>query len=331
MVRGVRLGQRGESAGTGRPVEPSTLHDHAAERGAVSAEELGRRFDDDVGAVFERPEQVRRGEGVVDDHRQPVAVSDRRNRLEVGQVGIGVAESLEVDEPGAIGDRRLQGGVVGDVDERGGDPVARQRVAQQVVGAAVDGAGGDDVVAGLGDVAQRVFDGGRARGDGERRGAAFERGDALFEHLLRRVGQPPVDVARIGEREPGRGLVKVAEHVAGRGVDRHGAGVGGGVGLFLAGVQLQGFEVVLCGGHGRSWFVGVGCWVGGAMHGHRGVGGDCRPRGGGAARFAAIDVGYGRLSFAVIGGLTRCRTPADPLRFGATRRDSLGSASTFRT
>ena len=108
------------------------------------------------------------------------------------------------------------------------------------------------MVAGLGDVAQRVFDGGRARGDGERRGAAFERGDALFEHLLRRVGQPPVDVARIGEREPGRGLVKVAEHVAGRGVDRHGAGVGGGVGLFLAGVQLQGFEVVLCGGHGCS-------------------------------------------------------------------------------
>ena len=36
------------------PVERAAVDDQAADRIAVSAEELGRRMDDDVGAVLER-------------------------------------------------------------------------------------------------------------------------------------------------------------------------------------------------------------------------------------------------------------------------------------
>ena len=81
--------------------------------------------------------------------------------------------------------------------------------------------GCDDVVAGLGDVAHRVFHGGRAGRDGQARGAAFEGRDAVFEHALGGVGQTAVDVARVRQSEAGLGVVEVVEDVGGGLVDRH--------------------------------------------------------------------------------------------------------------
>ncbi len=42
---------------------------HAAEGGAVAAEELGGGVDDDVRPVLDRPDQVRGAQGGVDDER----------------------------------------------------------------------------------------------------------------------------------------------------------------------------------------------------------------------------------------------------------------------
>ena len=245
MVGRIRLGQGRELARHFGPVELAAFHDHAAEGGAVAADELGGGFHNDVGAVLQRAEQVRGGEGVVHDHRQVVLVGDGGDGLEVGQVGVRVAEGLEVDELGVLLDGVLELLRVLGGDEGGGDAVARQGVAQQVEGAAVHVLGCDDVVAGLGDVAHRVFHGGRAGRDGQARGAAFEGRDAVFEHALGGVGQTAVDVARVRQSEAGLGVVEVVEDVGGGLVDRHRAGVGGRVGLLLADVQLQGFKTVL--------------------------------------------------------------------------------------
>ena len=59
----------------------------------------------------------------------------------------------------------------------------------------------------------------------ERRDAALERGDALLEDVRRRVHDPGVDVPELLEPEQAGGVGRVVEDVAGRGVDRHGAGV----------------------------------------------------------------------------------------------------------
>ena len=56
----------------------------------MAADELGGGFHNDVGAVLQRAEQVRGGEGVVHDHRQVVLVGDGGDGLEVGQVGVGL-------------------------------------------------------------------------------------------------------------------------------------------------------------------------------------------------------------------------------------------------
>ncbi len=59
MVGRIRLGQGRELARHFGPVELAAFHDHAAEGGAVAADELGGGFHNDVGAVLQRAEQVR--------------------------------------------------------------------------------------------------------------------------------------------------------------------------------------------------------------------------------------------------------------------------------
>ena len=79
-------------------------------------------------------------------------------------------------------------------------------------------------------------------GGQEQRGdAALERGDALLDDVLRRVHDPGVDVARLGQAEQRGGVLGVVEGVRRGLVDRQRPGVGGAVGR-LAGVDLLGLE-----------------------------------------------------------------------------------------
>jgi hypothetical protein len=66
--------------------------------------------------------------------------------------------------------------------EAHGDALARQHVREQRVGGAVELRHGDDVAAQLGDVEHGVVQRRLAAGDAERFHAAFEGGDAAFQH-----------------------------------------------------------------------------------------------------------------------------------------------------
>ena len=129
------------------------------------------------------------------------------------------------------------------VDELHADAEAREGDLELVVGAAVEVAGRDDVVAGLQDRRERQELRRLAARGGERRRTALERRDALLEDVGRRVHDPRVDVAELLQREEPRAVLGVVEGV-GRGlVDRHRARVGPGRGL-LPGVDLQRLESV---------------------------------------------------------------------------------------
>ena len=67
--------------------------------------------------------------------------------------------------------------------------------------------------------------------DGQRRRAAFERGDALFQHRLGRVHDAGVDVAEGLQAEQRGGVVGVVEDEGRRLVDRRGARAGRRIGL----------------------------------------------------------------------------------------------------
>ncbi|MBG9886966.1 hypothetical protein ABE10_10490, partial [Bacillus toyonensis] len=216
VIRGVRLGETGELLHVLRPGESSAVDHDAADRGAMAAEELGDRVHDDVSAVLERTDEVGGGDRVVDDQRHAVRMGDVGDRADVEDVDPGVADRLREQQLRVRTDRAapfLRGVLV--LDEGDLDAELRERVLEEVVGAAVDRGGGDEVVACLGDVQDRE---GRRRlpaGEDEGAGAALERGEALLEHILRRVLDAGVDVAELGECEEVRGVVGVVEDVGG--------------------------------------------------------------------------------------------------------------------
>ncbi len=245
----------GELLGVGGVVEGARVDDGARDRGAVAAEVLRRRVHDDVGAPLDGTDEVGRGDGVVDDERHAVLVGEGRDGLDVEHLALGVGDGLAEEELGLGPDRlapRVDRGRV--VDEGDLDAEARQGVLQQVVGAAVERGGGDDVVAGLGDVEDRERLGRLAGGDEQRPDATLERGDALLDDVGRGVHQAGVDVAELAQPEEVGRVVGAREDVARRLVDRQRPGAGGGVGR-LARVDLLGLEGPVRGAWGcrRSW------------------------------------------------------------------------------
>ena len=206
---------------------------------------------DDVGTVFEGATEVGRGDGVVDDQRYPVLVCDLGQLFEVGDVAEWVTDRFAEDGLGLVIDQGGETGRVAVIGKAHVDAVLRQGVGKQVVGAAVERRGRDDVVAGLGDGEDGVGDCGHAGGQCQRADAALDRRDALLEHILGWVHDPGVDVARDLEVEEVGTVLGVVEGVRGRLVNRYGDGLGGCF-RAVAGVQGEGFEF-----HAES--PGAGC------------------------------------------------------------------------
>ena len=97
-----------------------------------------------------------------------------------------------------------------------------------------------------GEVQDGVGDGGRSGGNGQRAHSAFERCDSALQDVLCGVGEAAVDVAGVGQAKACGSVLAVMEYVRGRLVDGNGAGVGGGVGVFLSYMKLEGLEVEFC-------------------------------------------------------------------------------------
>ena len=240
----VRRGEFGEPAvcRVGRmPVELPAVDQHAADHGAVAREKLGRRVEDEVGAMIEGLHQPGRREGRVDQQWQTVLVGERRDCGQVEHVEPGVAERLAEQQLRGRADRGAPGVDVAGLHERGLDAEAPQGVVQQVVRAAVQRARTHDVRARAGERRDREVQCCLAAGGRDRADPAFERGNALLEHRIGRIRDAAVDVARALHVEQRRSVLAVFEHERGRQVDRHGARAGGRVGRG-AGMQRERVE-----------------------------------------------------------------------------------------
>ena len=104
MVAGVGVSNIAVLA-AGLPVELAAVHDDAAQRGAVAADELGSGVDDDVSAMLDGTDQIRGAEGVINDQRQAMLVSDGCDSINIRNITVGVAQSLEVDRLVLAGSR----------------------------------------------------------------------------------------------------------------------------------------------------------------------------------------------------------------------------------
>jgi len=110
---------------------------------------------------------------------------------------------------------------------------------EQGVGAAIELWGGDDIVAGTGEGLDRIVDRRAARRHREGGNTAFERGDALLQHVVGGVHDACVDVAGHVQVEQVGAVLGVVEFEGDVLVDRHGHGLGGRV-RFEAVVQCNG-------------------------------------------------------------------------------------------
>ena len=233
VIAGIGLGQDGKFAGR-VPVEPAAVDDDAADRDAVAAEPFGRGVHHDVGAEFDRAAEERRRKGVVDQQRNFGVMRDLRHRRNIQHFEAGIADGLADHEPRIRLDRGAEFIERARLDEGRGDAEARQRMRQQIDGAAIERGGGDDVVAGIQERRDGQMQRCHAARGADRADAGFQCCEPLFEHRGRRVGDARVDVAGAFEVEQRGGVVGILEHV-GRGlVDRHRAGAGAGSGRWPA-------------------------------------------------------------------------------------------------
>ncbi len=169
------------------------------------------------------------------------AVRDVGHLGNVENFEAGIADRLGDDESRFRPDGRLEAGKIARLDEGGGDAEARQRMRQEVDGAAIEGGRRHDVAA----LAHQRHDGemhGRhAACRAHRADAVLQRRQPFLQHRRRRVGDPGVDVAGALEVEQGGGMVGVLKDVGRCLVDRNGARPGDRIGV-LPGMQAQCFE-----------------------------------------------------------------------------------------
>ena len=119
---------------------------------------------------------------------------------------------------------------IGRVNEGDIDTDAREGVAKLVVGTAVQAAAADDVVAGNAQAEDGEGLGGMPGTDFQGANAAFEVGQALFEHIRGGVHDAGVDVAQLFQGEQVGGVFGAFELVAGGLVDGDGDRTSGWVG-----------------------------------------------------------------------------------------------------
>ena len=167
----------------------------------MTAKELRCRVNDHVGTVLNGPDNIGCSERVVNDERQVVAVGQRCQGINIGHVRVRIAERLGIYQFCVGSYSCLHGTEVVHVDNGIAHSLIGQRVGNQVIGAAIEVVGGNDVVAGQRNVLNGVRHCGCTAGHGQTGHAAFECCHAVFKHALRGVGQTTVDVTGIAQSE----------------------------------------------------------------------------------------------------------------------------------
>src|ERR1700733_6359848 len=234
MIGRIWLVECGELVRMLLPVEIAAIHNRPAERGAMAAQKLGKRMDDDIGAMFDRPQQDGCGDGVVDDQWHAMTVGDPGQALDVTDVACRVADAFTEHCSRVLVDHfldRLGTIALGKSDT---DSLAWQKMSEEGVGGAVELRRGDHIASQLSYILHRVSHCCLAAGNAKSIPATLERGDAPLQNRGGGVADAGVAKAFGLKVEQGCGVVGAIEFKGDCLVNRHRDGLGCRIGVVTA-------------------------------------------------------------------------------------------------
>ena len=167
------------------------------------------------------------------------------DRSEVDDVGVGIAQGLGVDQLRVFLDCRLEILRLRRVYKGHVQPLIPQGVGKQVVGAAVEVGGRDNVITGTGNILNGVGDGSCTGGGSKGSGTAFQSSNPLLKGRRGGIHQAGIDISALGKAETSCSLGGVLKNIRGGRVDRYRTGIRGGIGMLLAGMYLQCFKSII--------------------------------------------------------------------------------------
>ena len=188
--------QAWELVGVFGPVEFAAVHDAATHSDTVTVHVLGGGVGDDVSTPLDGTAVDGRGKGVVDDEGKAVVMGGLGKDLDIQHRQSRVGDGFAEDQLG-VGANGGANFLVSSIraDEGSIDAHALHGDGNQIKGAAVDGGGGDNVIAAGADIEHGV-EIGSLTGTGEHGGAAaLQSRDFGGHHVAGGVLKPGVEVA----------------------------------------------------------------------------------------------------------------------------------------
>ena len=181
--------------------------------------------------MLDGPEQIGRGQRIVDDQRHARLLGHGRDGGNVGDDAAGIGDQLHENRFRLRAEDRAKAFRVCGVGEAHSPAELLEGLGELVDRAAIELARGDELVTQLKQGVENERLRCVTRRHGECRCAAFERRHTLLKNSLGRVRDAGIDVAESLEIEQRRGVLGVLEDI-GRGlIDRCGARARGGVRL----------------------------------------------------------------------------------------------------
>ena len=166
------------------PVELAGLDHDPAHARAMSADKLGRRVHDDIGAVVDGFAQIRRSKGIVDDQRNAGIVRNRRYASISITLLVGLPIVSAYSARVLLGNRAAKILRVVGIDKRGVDPHFSKRHIKLRKSAAVKSLGRDELVALLHQRQNCAHLRSHAGTDAECGATVLQRGHPLFKHAV---------------------------------------------------------------------------------------------------------------------------------------------------
>ena len=173
---------------------PVVQTNRAANNVGVSADVLRRRMQYQICAEIQRPLEVRRCEGVIDQTERAVPVRDFRRSPDIGDAQQRIGGRLDPQESGSPRDRPFNGPEVGRFDKRKRQAEVFEHSLEEPIGAAVNVPRGDHMIALL-EQQHRGGRGAHARGESQPVLGVLQTRQRVLQRRTRGIVRPRIIVA----------------------------------------------------------------------------------------------------------------------------------------